>query len=44
MLLTLLIQIFDKKGFKNINPNLLLAALKLIELISIVKIDEFYYH
>jgi len=40
-LLTLLIQIFNKKNTQK-NPNLILAALKLIELMSIVGLEEFY--
>jgi len=40
-LLTLLIQIFNHKN-TNKSPNLVLAALKLIELMSIVGMEEFY--
>ena len=46
ILLTLLMQIFEKntsqKSYKD--RNLILAALKLIELISLKQIDEFYLH
>jgi len=41
ILLTLLIQIFNKKNSEN-NPNLILSALKLIEVIQICDIEEFY--
>jgi hypothetical protein len=41
ILLTLLIQVFNKKNTQK-NPNLILAALKLIELMSIVQLEEFY--
>ena len=48
MLLTLLIQIFNanKDNTKNRlgSPNLILAALKVIELISVIGIDEFNLH
>ncbi|KRW99885.1 hypothetical protein PPERSA_12561 [Pseudocohnilembus persalinus] len=45
MILTLLIQIFDKnQQKKKVNYNLQYAALKLIETISIVQMDEFYLH
>lgn len=49
VLLSLLIQILSKKQNSAIsnntkNPNLILSALKLIELISIVQFDEFYLH
>eukprot|EP01016_Furgasonia_blochmanni_P038515 TRINITY_DN4669_c0_g1_i1.p1 TRINITY_DN4669_c0_g1~~TRINITY_DN4669_c0_g1_i1.p1 ORF type:complete len:646 (+),score=181.01 TRINITY_DN4669_c0_g1_i1:128-1939(+) len=43
MLLTLLIQIFNRKN-TNKNPNLILAGLKLIELISVIGLEEFYIH
>ena len=43
MLLTLLITTFNKKNTAK-NPNLILAALKLIELISIIGLEEFYLH
>ena len=45
MLLTLLIEILkpeSKKQIERKNLNLILAALKLIELINVVKIEEFY--
>jgi len=41
ILLTLLMQIFNKKNTQK-NPNLTLAALKLIEMMSIVQLEEFY--
>lgn len=49
VLLSLLIQILSKKQNSAItsntkNPNLVLSALKLIELISIVQFDDFYLH
>ena len=49
MLLSLLMQIFkaspsDKKKTKINNPNLVLAALKVVELISVIGIDEFNLH
>lgn len=49
VLLSLLIQILSKKQNSAIannikNPNLILSALKLIELISIVQFDDFYLH
>ena len=43
MLLSLLITIFNKKNTQK-NPNLILSALKLIELISIEGLEEFYLH
>ena len=49
VLLSVLIQILSKKS-NNVssnnakNPNLVLSALKLIELISIVQFDDFYLH
>jgi len=46
MILTLLIQIFkkDKKNNKLNNPNLILAGLKIVELFSVIGIDEFNLH
>ena len=43
MLLTLLVQVFDKKNTKQ-NPNLILGALKLVEQISVCQIEEFFTH
>jgi len=48
IVLTLLIQIFQrsKSGFQNNqrNPNLILAGLKLMEMISIMQLESFYVH
>ncbi len=49
VLLSLLIQILSKKQNTAVAnntkiPNLVLSALKLIELISIVQFDDFYLH
>lgn len=56
ILLTLLLQVFvgrqsssssstDQQEISNaVNPNLVLAALKLIEHISYVQLEEFYFH
>lgn len=41
ILLTLLMQIFNKKNTQNY-PNLILAALKLIELMTVIQLEEFY--
>jgi len=40
ILLTLMMQIFNRNNQKN--PNLILAALKLLEIMSIVQLEEFY--
>jgi hypothetical protein len=49
VLLTLLIQIFNANKEKSKNnrlgsPSLIMAALKVIELISVIGIDEFNLH
>ncbi|EGR32623.1 n-terminal domain protein [Ichthyophthirius multifiliis] len=44
ILLNLLIKIFSKKDNSLININLIFAGLKLIELISIVQIEDFYFY
>ena len=46
MILTLLIYIFSKwkNNTQTKNPNLILAGLKLIEMISIMNIEEFMLH
>lgn len=45
MLLSLLFQAFDRsKNLKKTQPNLILAALKLLELLSIIQVNEFFIH
>lgn len=45
-ILAFLMNIFNKKKRHNslLNPNLVLAALKFIELLSIVQLEEFYFY
>ena len=40
----MLIQIFNRKGEQIKSANVLLSALKLIELLSIFQLEEFYFY
>lgn len=43
-LISMLIVIFNRKGQQIKNPNVLLAGLKLIELFSVLQLEEFYFY
>jgi hypothetical protein len=43
-LVSMLMQIFNRKGEPLKSPNVLLAGLKLVELLSLFQLEEFYFY